>query len=644
MGESRTLSVLVVEDERIVALDLQQTLQRMGYDAYAIAASADEALERASERRPDVVLMDIRIKGERDGIETAALLRELFGVPVVYLTAHADDATIDRAKHTEPYGYLLKPVKSAELRSVLEVSHYKYEMERRLRERERWFSTTLRSIADGVVAVNVAGEVTFMNPAAEELTGITLDQAMARPVRDVVRLVDLLEASPLERALEGRTAVHLKEASLASVAGDSPRIISDSAAPVIDNGQLLGAVMVFKDITQQKSLQRQLESADRLASLGTMAAGVAHEVNNPLTSLLESARYAGEETRRLLEVLRARDVIDPGAEAALAHAIDANSEIVTTARRIAQIVGDLMAFSRPRQESAESGDVRQAVEWALRTTAPLLRHRARVRVEVEDPLPSVALEETKLGQVLVNLLINAAHALPVGNRDAHEVRVVARRAGEERVVVEVHDSGVGMSADVVARVFEPFFTTKGPGVGTGLGLAVCHGIVVAAGGVLRVTSHEGKGSVFTTELPARGAPPEPLRPATLVAVEQRARVLVIDDEELLLRAFKRVLRRHEVVAVRSAADALAVLEQDQRFDAILSDVMMPTMTGVQLFEAIVVRWPELASRFVFVSGGVVDAEVARFLESVPNPRLDKPFEQSQVERLLQELLASVRRN
>ena len=169
MRSEPTLSVLIVEDERIVAIDLQQTLSRMGYDAFAIASSADEAMRRASERRPDVVLMDIRIKGDRDGVETAALMRQQFEVPIVYLTAHADDATVERAKHTEPYGYLLKPVKSAELRSVLEVSLYKHAMERKLRERERWFSTTLRSIADSVVAVDTAGNVIFMNSAARRL-------------------------------------------------------------------------------------------------------------------------------------------------------------------------------------------------------------------------------------------------------------------------------------------------------------------------------------------------------------------------------------------------------------------------------------------------------------------------------------------
>jgi CheY-like chemotaxis protein len=171
MLSAQAHSILIVEDERIVAKDLQQTLAGMGYDAFAIASSADEALARASARCPDVVLMDIRIKGQRDGVEAAEILRARFGVPVVYLTAHADDATIERATRSEPYGYLLKPVKAAELRSAIEVSIYRHAMEKRLREREKWFSTTLRSLSDAVMTVDLAGNVSFMNPAAEQLTG-----------------------------------------------------------------------------------------------------------------------------------------------------------------------------------------------------------------------------------------------------------------------------------------------------------------------------------------------------------------------------------------------------------------------------------------------------------------------------------------
>src|SRR5437867_4192124 len=390
MEADRTRSVMVVEDERIVAKDLQQTLAGMGYDAFAIASSAEEAVARASERCPDVVLMDIRIKGRRDGVETAEILRQRFRVPVVYLTALADDGTIDRAKKTEPYGYLLKPVKPAELRSAIELSLYKHEMEKRLRERERWFSTTLRSVADAVITVDLAGNVSFMNPVAEQLTGVKLRDALGRPARAVVRL----DPSPLDQALEQGKTTQLQESELENGTGAN-RIISDSAAPVVDEGQLLGAVMVFRDVSEQKLLQKKLELSDRLASLGTMAAGVAHELNNPLAVVVANAWLVGEEMTRALAELREGHV--PRAETLhrLEEAVAAQSELQASASRVGRIVADLKTFIRPAQQPAGVADVARSIAWAVRATSHELQHRARVVTEA-GKVPPVALDETKL--------------------------------------------------------------------------------------------------------------------------------------------------------------------------------------------------------------------------------------------------------
>ncbi|HEV7553935.1 MAG TPA: response regulator, partial [Kofleriaceae bacterium] len=247
-------SVLIVEDERIVAKDLQQTLNGMGYDAFAIASSADEALRRASERCPDIVLMDIRIKGARDGIETATILRERHDVPIIYLTAHADEATIDRARNSEPYGYLMKPVKLAELRSAIEVSIHRHEMERRLRERERWFSTTLQSIADAVVAVDSSGNINFMNGAAETLTGVVAADAVGHPWDDVRRDWGMFRSDgvtrvpsneiPIMRALAGET-VEQAEMFMRAPGESEGRWHSVNASPVRDpDGTIRGAVTV----------------------------------------------------------------------------------------------------------------------------------------------------------------------------------------------------------------------------------------------------------------------------------------------------------------------------------------------------------------------------------------------------------------
>ncbi|MBL8910120.1 MAG: response regulator [Archangium sp.] len=627
--------MLIVEDERIVARDLQETLVGLGYDAFAIAASSDEAMARATERRPDLVLMDIRIKGGRDGIETATALRKRFDVPIVYLTAHADEATIERARATEPYGYVIKPVNSAELRSAVEVSIYKHGVDRQVRARERWFSTTLRSIADAVVAADSTGRVSFMNAAAEELTGVPQGDALGRPAREVVQLTDPVHpASPIDRALEQRASVTIDRAQLRHVLGTN-RLISDSAAPVLDDGQVLGAVMVFRDVTEQEAVKRQLEAADRLAALGTMAAGVAHEVNNPLTVVVANGRFIESELRDVVTELRAGTAVGEPTIRRLEELLEAQQEALSGATRIGRIVSELKALARPSTQSNARADVARAVAWAVRATAHEVRHRAEVSTDVQLVAP-VALDETRLGQVLVNLMINAAHAIAPGRVDGNRITV---RAVQDRevVVIEVSDSGCGMEQEILGKVFEPFFTTKALGTGTGLGLSITQAIVSSVGGRIEAESQPGRGSVFRLFLPVAVVAQSTPAPAPDPAA-RRARLLVIDDEELVLRALTRTLKEHDLLCVQSAREALALLARGERFELILSDVMMPDMTGVEFFGELVRAHPDAAARVVFLTGGAISPAVAERLSGLDVLTIEKPFSPEKLREVIRSRL------
>jgi two-component system cell cycle sensor histidine kinase/response regulator CckA len=639
-------SVLIVEDELIVAKDLQQTLSGMGYDAFAIASSAEEALARASDKCPDVVLMDIRIKGERDGIQTAEILKRKFGVPVVYLTAHADEATIARAKITEPHGYLFKPVKSAELRSAIEVSVYKHQMETRLRERERWFSTTLNSIADAVVTVDLAGKVTFINPAAEVLIGSRAEVIIGQSAAAVLRLVDqrptAIDATPLATALRTNQSVELEEANLLNLSTGEQRTINDSAAPVVDAGQTLGAVMVFRDVTEKKRLQKQLELADRLTSLGTMAAGAAHELNNPLAIVVTNAGFVAEELQRHRANLDAKVALET-MQLRLAKMSEALGELQSAASRMGRIVSDLRTFSRPADETPHVIDLAHCIEWAIRATSQEFRHRAQLRTELGET-PLVSADETRLEQVLVNLLVNAAHAIAPGRADRNEVCVATRADERGRAVIEIRDTGEGMAQAVLKRIFDPFFTTKAVGIGTGLGLSICHGIVNSLGGEIQVESELGRGTTFRVLLPPAVAVEE-IRAAGAVDVLEtakplRGRILVIDDEDMLLRAIQRVLEDedHGVICTESAREALSLIKSGQQFDVILSDLMMPTMTGMEFYETLLAQYPDVARRVVFLSGGAITAQVDAFLKSVPNLRIEKPFKIATLREAIQRVL------
>jgi PAS domain S-box-containing protein len=648
LGQAKKHSVLIVEDERIVAKDLQQALSGMGYEAFAIASSADEAIARAAERCSDIVLMDIRIKGERDGIQTAELLQSKFQVPVIYLTAHADEATIERAKSTQPHGYLLKPVKTAELRSAIEIGLYRHEMETRLRKRERWFSTTLRSIADAVVTVDLAGRVTFMNPAAEALVGSKAAEAVGKHAADVLSLMDqrpaTTDATPLATALRMQQSIELEEASLTNLLTGAQRSINDSTATVLDQGELLGAVMVFRDVTEKKRLQKQLELADRLTSLGTMAAGAAHELNNPLAVVVASAGFAAEELAKFRKELEATTSGETP-EKRLELIGEALGDLQSAASRMGRIISDLRTFSRPAEQSPESVDLVRCVKWAVRATSQEFRHRAQVFTEY-GATPPVDADEARLGQGIINLLVNAAQAIAPGSAERNEVNVAMRTDEQGRAVVEVRDTGKGIPQDTLSRIFESFFTTKEPGEGTGLGLSICHGIVSSLGGEIQVASELGKGTTFRVLLrPAaveQGAAAAPVDAHRKVE-RQRGRILVVDDEDMILRSIKRILEDedHDVVCVENVRSALELIESGERFDVILSDMMMPNMTGVEFYEALLSQKPDLARRVVFISGGAISAKVDAFLKSVPNPRIEKPFKIATLRTVIQQFLAAL---
>jgi PAS domain S-box-containing protein len=627
-------TILVVEDERVVAKELQRSLASLGYSVPETCASADEAIRLASLACPDLVLMDIQIKGDKDGIQAAEILRARFEVPVIFLTAYADEATLARAKSTEPHGYLVKPVKDADLLSAIEVVLYRSKLERRLRDRERWFSTTLRAIGDAVIATDPSGEVTFMNLAAERLTGQREDQAVGRPLAESFRMVDEQTRAPLgdpvELALESRNIVPVPGgATLASAAGEPP--IEGLASPIIDAREhLLGAVLVVRDVGEQRRLHQRIAMTDRLSSLGTLTSGIAHEINNPLTAVIGNAAYLAD----VIAMVR-QDVTTLGAspEASLARVMDHVEQLPEIlaglqdgADRIRQIVADLQVFSRPQEEVRGRIELRRVLEWATRMTAAQLQPRARLTMEL-GAHPPVEASEVRLGQVFVNLLVNAAHAIGEGDPARHEVHVSTSTDGAGRAVVAIRDTGSGMAPEVIRRVFEPFFTTKSVGQGSGLGLSICHGIVTSFGGEITVESKVGVGSTFRVFLPAiRTRKTSPPAPVVVTSSGPRGRILVIDDEPHVVQVIRRTLEdEHEIVTLVKAREALTVLRAPPGFDLVLCDLMMPGVTGMDLYELVRKGDPALAERFIFLTGGAFTPRAMEFLESISNVCLLKPF-------------------
>ncbi len=626
-------AVMVVEDEQLIAKDIADTLTKLGYDVTGTVSSAEACVESAETQRPDLVLMDIHLQGELDGIEAARLLRERFDIPVVFLSAYADEGTVARAKLSAPLGYLLKPFRKSELRSAVEVGLFRHQMERQLRERERWFSTTLRAIGDAVVAVDATGQISFMNRAAEKLIGRTESGAKGKPPEAVFRLLNEKTREPvpdpIQLALARQEVVRLP-ANTSLIAGERELPVEDSVAPIVDErGERLGAVIVMRDMTEDRRARQQIAAADRLASLGTVAAGIAHEINNPLTYILGNVSFLSEELDRvgrmvqpLLPSHRQEDVA-----IALGRLSALISEVEEGASRVSRIVADLGLFGRREQEERE-GDAVAALDWALRVSHTALSRVARVRRNLE-PIPKVRGDEGRLGQVFLNMLLNAAHAMQDGDPASNELSVSAalepHTDGPPQVCITIKDTGSGMTAEVLDRIFDPFFTTKPIGTGTGLGLSVCHGVVEELGGTIRVSSEPGRGSTFVIRLPT-AAPEQALldEPETELS-GARGRILIIDDEPRVLSVLSRTLGgTHDVVAVSSAQEALEQLGRGQPFDVIVCDLLMPEMSGIDLYYVLEQQAPQLARRMIFLSGGANTSVAGDFLSTVPNQALEKP--------------------
>ena len=296
-------------------------------------------------------------------------------------------------------------------------------------------------------------------------------------------------------------------------------------------------------------------------------------------------------------------------------------------------------FARADTQRAQPVDVNRVITSAINMAWNEIRHRARLERSLGEVAP-VEAAEGKLGQVFLNLLVNAAQAIPEGAADRNVIAVrTCTDAGQ--VHVEIRDSGAGISPENMEHLFEPFFTTKPADVGTGLGLSICRGIVTGLGGDITVQSTPGS-TVFRVSLPAaasREAPRPVARPAAQTS--RRARVLVIDDEPLVARALQRTLRlEHEVVAVGHGAEGLQVLESGQVFDIIFCDLMMPVLSGMEFFAELKQRDPQAASRVVFLMGGAFTPAARDFLASVPNRRLEKPWDPQTLRSLIHELLTA----
>lgn len=399
--------------------------------------------------------------------------------------------------------------------------------------------------------------------------------------------------------------------------------------PEILATRLLIAERAIADSARRASERQDMESrlafADRMASVGTLTAGVAHELNNPLMYVLSNLRLTREEIEAIDETEWSERVKQQLEEA------------IHGALRMQDIVRDLKTFSRVDDDPRSNVDVRMVLESSINICWNEIRHKASLQRDF-GPTPAVHVNESRLGQVFLNLLINASQAMPDREVSSNRITVRTGTDAEGWAVVEVEDNGTGIEPERISRVFEPFFTTKAVSEGTGLGLSICRSIVHDAGGTIEVESEPGRGTRFVVKLPASAtshAAQETQAPP-MAATGVRARVVVVDDEPLVGRSIRRALREHEVEIYSSGEEAIRRLCSDEPVDVVFCDLMMPEVSGMEVYGRVFEQRPQTASRFVFMTGGAFTPQAREFLKATTLACLEKPFELRQIRDLVRE--------
>jgi len=572
-----TVRILVVEDEDAVAADIQRRLKSFGY-ASAAASTDSEALSIAREMKPDLVLMDIKLKGATDGIMLAQKLRDSFGIPAVYLTAYSDAPTVSRAKLTNPLGYLLKPFTDSELHAAIEIALHKQAADSKVRESEAWYRAILQSTSDAVIVTDIRGSIRFLNLTAEKLTGWRSSEAVGKKLETVFRITSENRRAhvdiPFPKIIKGKA--HRRIAGhVLLVCRDGKRThIEDSASALTDEkGKVIGVVLVFRDVTERNQLAIRLMTDEKMEAVEALANGIAVDFGNILGNI---SSYAESLSDSLL----------PGTSA---H--EDSVKITGEAKRAGELTHRLANIAqaiRPIQ-SGEVSPVR--LSEALGDTVKLMEKTftdKRISLATPDPagFPVVMAHAGQMIDVLMNVFLNAVDAMPDGGTVSVNVavrhiakpnhRLNPESKGGKYAVIRISDTGCGMPRTVLERAFDPFFTTKNTGALKGLGLTMSNASVQQWGGWITIRSAAQQGTTLSIYVPAA----DMKSPARAAGGERL--ILVIDDDDACLSAICSHLKAdgYKTITAKSPREGLKHFGKARIKPAmVILDLIMPGREG-----------------------------------------------------------------
>jgi PAS domain S-box-containing protein len=614
-------SVLLVEQNDDVAGVVGRALARFVHAGFQItrAASAEDAKDELQQRHFDAVLVEVGDEVELDGRGLARLNE---------IRAHAGDSAfiaLTSVKH-EAVGSRVVELGVAEYvvsadgdeQTLALTVAYASERQRRAGD-EKELGAALSSTVDAVVALDSNGYCLEINPAFETLLGHLAADVLRSP------LLDLVQAADRQRVTNALATTTREDLDVSVVRKDG-RIVPVQLC-IVARPRGRGHFCFIRDLTGQKQVEGKLASAAAITAVGSLASGLAHEINNPLAVVLANVEEAVRVTTEL------EPSVTEAAQSELGELRAMLEEALSAAQRVQFIVRDLRAFAYADERRVRV-EINAVVESCCNIAFAEIRHRAKLAKDLGAVVPVFG-SEAKLAQVFLNLLVNAAHAMPEGDVERNEIRISTRQQGRSAIEIEVSDTGSGISTANAKQVFEPFFTTKPRR--PGMGLAIAKATVHAHGGEISVRPREGGGTVVRVVLPTLEVDTSEETSTSADGGPQR-RVLVVDDDPLVLRSLTRLLARDfEVASARNGREALELVRAGGYFDALLCDLIMPELSGIELHDLLAQDDPELAKRTVFLTGDAFNGQAKTFLDRVGLPHLEKPVDPKTVRDLLLDL-------
>lgn len=599
--------ILIVEDEAIVALELEHRLVRQGYTIAGTARSADEAVSIVADQTIDLALLDLRLRGKRDGIDVARELRER-DIPFVFLTAHGDDETLARVKAVEPQGYLLKPFDERLLRLTIETAVHRHASERARvaaerarRSAEAMQATILEHSPYGVLVVSLELGLLLANRAAIELFGLEPGQLPD----SVVELLPCMATHDLRAACDERCVQRVEGRRRD---GQPLQVEVACGSVPLDEGERV--ILIVRDLAPQLRLEEHVLRASRLEVAGRVAAGIVHDLNNLLSVVWMSAymlqRAAPDELPSLRKDLESGISLGAG---------------LTTR---------LLSITRPIRTEPRVLAVNEALHGITKLVRRAIKPEVELHLDLAPDTGATKIDPIHFDQLILNLALNADHAMPEGGR----LTLRSRRA-DDRIVLDIEDTGTGIDESIRERLFEPFVTTGG----SGLGLSIVKDIVERVAGRVDVASNVPQGARFRVELERAGdsRSEEPAAARAVTPLEGQDRViLLVDDDELHARALARLLegKRFRAVRARGPGDALLIAERTRETVALaILDVEMPYMDGLELAERLDALHPGLP---IVLLSGTQSMSESKHAAAI----LRKPIEPEQLFDVLARILPS----